>query len=101
MYKLQLVKEIPFSSDFTAKFYTLYEDKRDVMCDSLRPEWGTADCTKNHRVTVVDRRGITVFSRDVNKNEGNAMYREMKPLDRYGYGYALCVEWLRKNGANV
>lgn len=101
MNRWKLAKEIPFSADYTARFLKLYEDKRDAMCDSVRPEWGIADCEKNCMVEVVDYRGITVFSVRVSKEEGNAMYREMKPLDHYGYGAVACADWLRKNGARV
>ena len=97
----KLNKEIPFSCDYTARFYTLYEDKRDAMCDSVRPEWGIADRENNRRVEVIDRRGITVFYKEVNKETGNAMYLEMKPLDRCGYGVYQCLDWLKANGARL
>lgn len=98
----KMVKEIPFSAGFTAKFYTLMVDTRDARCDSVRPEYAVADCALNHRVEVVDDiRRFAVFGRDVSKDEGNAMYREMKPLDHYGYGRAECMDWLRRNGANI
>ena len=101
MCEWRMVKEIPFSAGLVARFYTLFEDKRDAMCDSVRPEWGIADRAKNHMVKVVDYRNIAVFSQEVTKDEGNAMYREMKPLDRYGYGTAQCYEWLRNHGADL
>lgn len=94
-------KEIPFSAGMTARFYTLYEDQRDVMCDSVRPEWGISTWTNNRRVEVVDRYGRTIFSKEVDRETGNAMYREMKPLDHYGYGRAECLAWLRANGGQV
>ena len=97
----RLNKEIPFSAGYTAKFYTLYEDTRDIMCDSPRPEWAISPRKNNRRVEVVDNRGITVFRQVVDKDLGNAMYLEMKPLDYYGYGSVECKAWLRNHGASI
>ena len=94
-------KEIPFSAGMTARFYTLYEDQRDMMSDSVRPEWGISSWTNNRRVEVVDRYGVTIFSKECDRETGNAMYKEMKPLDRYGYGSAECFAWLRQHGARI
>jgi len=99
MWKLN--KQIPFSASFTAKFFTLYEDARDIMCDDPRPDWVISCRPNNRRVEVVDICGIAVFCKDVTAEEGNAMYLEMKPLDRYGYGAAECYAWLRDHGANI
>lgn len=97
----RLNKEIPFSADYTAKFFTLYEDTRDIMCDSPRPEWAVSQRRNNRLVTVENYKGVTVFSLAVSKDEGNAMYLEMKSLDHHGYGTAECKEWLRRHGAIV
>ena len=101
MMQWRLNKEIPFSAEYTARFLTLYEDMRDTMCDSPRPEWGIAERKNNRRVEVVYRRGIVVFYKEVSKEEGNRMYLEMKPLDYYGYGKAQCNAWLIANGAKI
>lgn len=98
----RLNKEIPFSAGWTARFYTLWEDQRDMMCDSVRPEMGVSMDEKNRRVSVDDNRlGITIWSQRVSRNEGNRMYLEMKPLDHFGYGRAQCYEWLVAHGANI
>ena len=97
----RLNKEIPFSAGYTAEFRTLYEDKRDMMCDSVRPVMGISDCPKNRKVSVKDFRGITIFSKEVSKEEGNQMYLEMKPLDRHGYGKFECREWLKAHGVDI
>ena len=94
-------KEIPFSASYTARFYTLYEDQRDIMCDSPRPEMGIANRPRNRRIEVQTTRGTTVFAKEVTKEEGNRMYKEMKPLDHFGYGVAQCNDWLRANGADI
>ena len=101
MARWKLNKEIPFSASYTAKFYTLYEDVRDVMCDSPRPEYAISHRDKNRMVEVVDDRRRVVFRQEVSKDEGNAMYLEMKPLDRHGYGTWACNDWLRAHGANI
>lgn len=93
-------KEIPFG-DYTARFMTLYEDTRDTMCDSPRPEYAIASLEKNRRVEVVNRDRTTVWYQDVTREEGNAMYKEMLPLDHYGYGRNDCLAWLQAHGATI
>ena len=92
-----LNKRIPFGG-YEARFSTLYEDKRDIMCDSLRPEMGVVGCERNRMIEVYDIYNSCVFTKICTKEEGNAMYREMKSLDRCGYGRFDCIEWMRKNG---
>jgi hypothetical protein len=84
-----------------ARFWTLYEDQRDTMSDDIRPEWGIAECKNNRMVEVVDLYRRTIFSVECDRETGNAMYKEMKPLDRHGYGRAECFEWLRQHGVNI
>lgn len=94
-------KEIPFSAGMKARFYTLYEDQRDEMSDCVRPQMGIAERKNNRRVEVVDLHGITIFYKECDRETGNAMYKEMKPLDRHGYGKWECLDWLREHGAQI
>jgi len=86
-------KKIPFG-DNEASFMTLYEDKRDVMCDSPRPEWGISDQPVNRCVEVDGPDGRVVMR--VTKEEGNALYREMVKIDNFGYGRAQARAWVRE-----
>lgn len=87
----KLNKKLDFGY-YDAYFYTLYEDARDIMCDSYRPEWVVARYTdKNRMVELRDGfRNETVWSRRVTKDEGNELYREMvRHRDRLGFPCSL------------
>lgn len=89
-------KRIPFG-DNEAVFQTLYEDKRDAMCDSLEPEWGISEQTVNRRVRIEGPDGCLVMR--MTKEEGNALYREMVKIDNHGYGRAQVRAWVQKKVA--
>lgn len=89
---------IPFG-DNEAVFQTLYEDKRDVMCDSPQPEWGISDQIKNRRIRIEGPDGCLVLN--VTKEEGNALYREMVKLDNHGYGRAKVRAWVKEKVAEL
>lgn len=90
-------KEIPFGFG-TARFYTLYTDGRDAMCDSYLPQWEVSHQKRNRMVVVYDTvKREEVFRKMVTKEEGNATYKEMAKLDRHGYGAQDCREWVRKS----
>ena len=95
-------KSIPFG-DYRAWFWTLYEDKRDIMSDCVRPQWGVANCNKNHMVTVCEGRSNVdeVWRIVCTKDEGNGLYRMMVKMDNNGYGRNEVNKWLRENGANI
>lgn len=66
---------------FSCRFLTLYEDKRGVMCDSLRPEWGVSDIEKNRRVEVRFGWGSgKEFCVEVDRDEGNRLFVELKKI---------------------
>ena len=95
-------KRIEFG-DYEVEFRTLWEDKRDIMCDSPRPEWGISDREKNRSVWIQNRYGNREALRlIVSKEEGNAIYREMVKIDNHGYGRAAARAWvaerMEKNG---
>lgn len=63
---------------FTARFLTLYEDKRDIMSDCVRPEMGVASVEKNRRVEIKLGWGSgKEFCAVVNRDEGNRLYKEL------------------------
>ncbi|MBQ4197836.1 MAG: hypothetical protein II659_08350 [Bacteroidales bacterium] len=96
------VKNIPFG-DFRAWFSTLYEDKRDMMSDCVKPQWGIADRKSNRMVTVCRGRSNTdeVLRIFCTKDEGNALYKMMVKMDNHGYGRHEVNKWLRENGAKI
>ena len=101
-YEWRVSKSIPFG-DYTAEFLVLYEDKRDVMCDSPRPEWGVADCEDNRAIHVRRNSGLSNRFGEVDevrfcvsRDEGNRIYREMVKIDNHGYGRFAADEWVRE-----
>ena len=83
-WRLNKSVSVPYAGK--VEFRTLWEDKRDVMCDSPRPEWGVADCEKNRLVEWTDLRGkrsVAVVDRDT----GNEMYKRVAALTKPGSGF--------------
>ena len=71
-------------------FMTLYEDLRDVMSDSVRPEWGVSPRVKNRRVEWCDSSG-RVVAREVDRDTGNEMYRKVVAVSRPGSGFPPAI----------
>ena len=93
----KLVKSIDFkNSSITAKFYTLYEDKRDIMSDAWKPQMGPSDL---HKV-VIEHRDKTLFCREVGRDEGNRMYKDIVVMSKIWNPYFSqgAVEEWGKNG---
>ena len=85
MNELRLNKVVRFvNSGIEARFYTLYEDKRDVYSDCVRPEWGISGKEKNRRIEVRDGgfHGDAVFCKDVSRDVGNMMYRDIVEISK-------------------
>jgi len=96
-------KSVSFvNSSLCAEFATLYEDKRDVMSDSVRPEWGVSDRARNRRVCV-NEWGKVLFCEEVERDEGNRMYRDLVEIGRMWNSNkqrAAFDEWA-KNGGEI
>lgn len=75
---------VPYAG--TVVFMTLYEDLRDAMSDSVRPEWGVSPRVKNRRVEWIGSDG-RVVAREVDRDTGNAMYRKVVSVSRPGSGF--------------
>ena len=86
-------KVIDFGNN-RATFMTLWEDARDVMCDSVRPDWVISDREKNRKIRIEGDDGTVTLN--VSKEEGNALYREMVKMDNHGYGRAQGREWTKE-----
>lgn len=80
---------VPYTGD--VQFLTLYEDQRDIMSDSVRPEWGVANRVKNRRVMWYDVGGRVIESREVDRDTGNEMYRRVVAVSRPGSGFPPAV----------
>jgi hypothetical protein len=91
-------KRINFG-DYEVEFRTLWEDKRDIMCDSPVPEWGISDALKNRQIYVRGRNSAESLRMIVSKEEGNAIYREMVKIDNHGYGCAEARAWVAEKAA--
>ena len=81
--------------DYDVRFMTLWEDMRDVMCDSPRPEWAVSERDKNRAIRIMNlyEPGDSLLLR-VSKDEGNEIYREMVKIDNHGYGRAEARKWV-------
>ncbi len=79
---------VPYAGE--VKFMTLYEDLRDVMSDSVRPEWGISPVVKNHRVEWRDLDG-RVIAREVDREIGNMIYKKVVSVSRPGAGFPPAV----------
>ena len=80
---------VPYAGEVV--FMTLYEDMRDVMSDSVRPEWGISDRVKNRRIVWrgLDRRDVRAC--EVDRDTGNEMYRRVIAVSRPGSGFPPAV----------
>ena len=78
----RLAKEFDSTNGgFSARFSTLYEDVRDIMCDSPRPEWDVSHEEKNRRVEVKFGWGSGKrFVSYVGRDEGNRLYMELRRI---------------------
>ena len=89
--------------NYVVEFRTLYEDKRDAMCDAWRPQMGIADCENNRQVSVL--RGsclVPLWSKVCNRDEGNDLFREFRALEKGGgYGGYKMGNWLKEKGIKV
>lgn len=72
-------------------FMTLYEDLRDVMSDSVCPEWGVSPMVKNRCVEWHDSGGHVVARREVDRDTGNEMYRKVVAVSRPGSGFPPAI----------
>ena len=80
---------VPYAGEVV--FLTLYEDMRDVRCDSVRPEWGISPRDKNRKVVWrgLDRRDVCAC--EVDRDTGNEMYRRVVSVSRPGSGFPPAV----------
>lgn len=88
-YKAQIETE-----GLAVDFYRLYEDTRDAMCDSLKPQWEPVDdfrITIKKRVIKEDSRyGITYIASGISVGEFEVCTTD-KQLANY-------IWWLAKHG---
>ena len=88
------------NSGLKAEFSTYYEDQRDIMCDSVRPEWGVSSRKDNRHVVIRDGRG-DLFSEYVDRDRGNEMYRDIVELSKGWNPYKQRYEveaWVANGG---
>jgi len=78
---------VPYAGE--VEFMTLWEDQRDVMSDSVHPEWGISDRVNNRRVVWNSPNGRVV--REVDRDTGNMMYRKVVSVSRPGSGFPPAV----------
>lgn len=88
------------NSGLMAEFSTLYEDKRDIMSDSVRPEWGISDREDNRRVVIRDGTD-TVCAVQVSAEDGNRMFLDVVELSRMWNPHkqrAAVENWVKNGG---
>ena len=76
---------VPYAGNVV--FMTLYEDVRDVMCDSVRPEWEISQRTNNRRIVWNGLDGRVVRVCEIDRDTGNDMYCRVVSLVHPGSGF--------------
>lgn len=101
--KWKVNKAVDFcNSALRAEFKTYYEDQRDIMSDSVRPEWGISEMENNRKVVIYDGCGSeAVFDVQVSASEGNRLYRDIVELSKVWNPFkqrAAVDEWAQNGG---